>query len=123
MPESVLILPCGFHPLSHLTSLLLGFFFYVHYSQVCWDVHVIPALWRLRWEYPEFEAKLASEEEPLPKQNKPHVIDSSERLSTSRGIGGRQLKQILSDGFETGPLFVVNMCCEVCCVIRLHTSL
>lgn len=87
-------------------------------------MHVIPALWRLRWEYPKLEAKLAPEEEPLPKQNKPHVVDSSERLSTSRGIGGRQLKQILSDGTETGPLFVVNVCCKVLlCYLIVHITL
>jgi hypothetical protein len=44
--------------------------------------HVISALGRLRWKYPKIKAKLASEEEPFPKQNKEHVLDSAETLSS-----------------------------------------
>lgn len=80
-------------------------------------MYVISALWRLSWEYPKFKARLASEEEPPPKNRTEHMSLIVQRDCPLQGllmeIGSRQLKQILSYGTETGPLFVVNVCCEV----------
>lgn len=60
-------------------------------------MYVISALWRLSWEYPKFKARLASEEEPLPKQNRTHVLNSPERLSTSGSTDGNWQQTVKAD--------------------------